>query len=351
MSATPRRLSSLLNGLWSGAGARRADRRAREGAVQAALERIVDQANPAIRGLGGYRRRLAPVVEGLLGFSAALVEQIPGPVEVSAERWASDPLVNTLFGNVERIRQVVSGPAVRAWQRAHPRADGDALFALLAAMPHQQGRLGMELVGDQVRSDVPQTTLGFTDHELFAVGADIDAVRGQLRDQVLDLLASIAVAALATREERIAAAEQAVRMLKLKLKVIAPRAAGIDLVLEQSAEEHQAERQRLQAQLAESERDLAVARDGMGDLAAYLDRLLELLADPGAQIGVEEMRLWVDRMNIVRDAGSADAHEIVLTRARRPDRPGRVAQLIRFPRSLIESAGDRLAAAERALGI
>ena len=365
----------LLSGQeqWSRLRVRNAEKRLQQSAVDLAIERIVDQTNPALRGLAGYRRRLSPVVAPLLDYGATLLSQIPGPVTVDPESWAKDPLVNALFGDTQRIRRVVSGPVVRAWLKQHPSEPlsesgprsallganperpasaprTDDLYALLVAMPEEHSQLGIELVSGQLRRDVKQTTLGFGDLEVAAVAGGMDELRETLRPRVIDLVVSIGLERIVAQEERIAALEQGLRMLRLKRKVIDPRASGLDLLLAGSSA-HLAEQQRLDARIAETERDLADASRGLGDIAEYLQRLATELSHPEKDIGLERMRLWVDRMNIVRDRADPDAREISLVRARRPDRPGRIALYIRFPRHLIISADERLADVERHLGI
>jgi hypothetical protein len=350
MNAAWNRLLLWLQEAWSRMKVQSAERRLHERKVDLAIERVVNQANPAMRGLSGYRRKLFPVVERLLEYCEELVAQIPGPITVDPDSWSSDPLVNALFGNVERIRQVLSGPAVRQWVKAHPVPSGDDLHALLAVMPIERSQLGMELVQDQVQRDVKQTTLSFVDHELHAVAEKMPESRQILTGQLVDLIVSIAIADIVAQEERIAALEQAVRMLKLKRKVINPRAGAVDLVLSSSGQ-HVAELERLQARIDESERDLADAKRGLGDVEQYLHRLIALLDHPERHLGLERMHRWLDRMNVVRDRSDPEAREIELVRGRREHQPGRAAQFIRFPRRLIMSADERLADVERHLGM
>ncbi len=343
-------LGLWLQALWSRLRVHGAERRLHDRGVALAVERIVDQANPALRGLNGYRRRLTPVAERLRAYSEELIAQIPGPTSVDPGSWSTDPLVNALFGDVQRIRQVVTGPAVRAWLKANPVESGDELHALLVAMPDERTQLGMELIGDQVQKDVRQTTLSFHDQEVHAIGADMAETRRTLANQVVDLIVSIAIADIAAQEERIAALEEVLRMLRIKLKVVNPRAGGVDLVLAGSSQ-HLQERDRLQQRIDETARDLADASRGLANISEHLDRLVQALSHPEQEIGLERMRLWVDRMNIVRDSQAADAHEIQLVRARRRDHPGRVALFIRFPRAMLISPQERLADVERHLGL
>jgi hypothetical protein len=83
----------------------------------------------------------------------------------------------------------------------------------------------------------------------------------------------------------------------------------------------------------------------------YLDKLVALLAHPESHLGLEQVRVRLDRMNIVReDADDNTAPEIEFTRGRRGGKPARVIMLIRFPRSELLEAGSGLREAERYLG-
>ena len=318
-----------------------AERRLHERAVQLACERIVSQVNPALRGLPGYRRRLFPVAERILAHGRSLLGTIPGPVTLDTSSWAADPLVNALFGNVTQLRRVLSGRAVQRWLAEHPVGD-EELFGLLLGMPEERRQLGMALVGEHVQRDVTQTTLSFTELEIAAVADSMAALRESLLQPVVDLLVSIGHARLAAREERIAALEEGIRMLKLKLKVVNPRAGGVDLILGASSQ-HLAEQERLTARIEDAERDLADARRGLANIEEYLACLITELDHPERELHLETMRLWLDRMNVIRDARTEGAQEIQFVRARRPDRPGRVALYVRFPRRLVQSPDERLA--------
>jgi hypothetical protein len=325
-----------------------AERRLHESAIHLACERIVAQVNPSLRGLPGYRRRLFPAAERILRYSEELIGRIPGPITLDPASWASDPLVNALFGNLQRLREVLSGRNVQRWLADHPDGDGD-LYGLLLAMPQERQQLGMELLGDRVQSDVKQTTLSFAEPEIAAVDHSIDALRRNLVQPVADVLVSIGHARIEAREERIAELEDALRMLRLKLKVVSPRAVGLDLVLGSSSQ-HLAEQERLQARIDEAQADLTDARRGLADIAQYLDCLVEELDHPEREMQLEAMNLWIDRMNVVRDSRREGASEIRLVRARRPDRPGRIAQIVRFPRSLVQDPRDCLADIHRQIG-
>jgi hypothetical protein len=345
MTDVSKTLRLLVEEFLSRLRVRGAERRLRNSAAELACERIVTQTNPALRGMPGYRRRLLPVARRILEHGESLLRQIPGPIELDPSAWARDPLVNALFADLPRLRQVISGRTVQRWLRDNPDHDGE-VFGLLVAMPEERHQLGMELVGDRVQRDIKQTTLSFAEMEVVAVAEGMDVLRRSLSAPLADLIVSLPQARIAARQERIDALEQNLAMLRSKLNSVNPRIGGADLALA-AGSSRLAERERLQREVGELERDLADARRGLGDIGEYLESLVQELDHPEREIHLEAMDLWLDRMNVVRDRRSEDAREIRLMRARRSDRPGRVAQFVRFPRRLVMSVDERFDDIER----
>lgn len=312
--------------------------------VDDAVERVVDQVNPRLRAVGSYRKRLYPVVERGLAYARELADRVPGPVTLDRQTWASDPYVNALFGSVDRIRWVLTGPEVRKYVHANP-VGGDC-YALLAATPDVRNQLGMELAGEQIQRDVRQVTVSFSDHEVGLVAASEPEVRAALAHLGLEVMVTIAVEDIAEREAKVGEVEERLRVVRLKRKVADAGARGAALVLGGGAACAQ-EVGELDARITELERELAGAKQGFAGLEDHLARLVELLERPEAYLGLDEVKVRLDRMNIVRPGGGdATSHEIAFTRVRRRDTPARVVTLIRFSRSEMLSDQERLRGVE-----
>jgi hypothetical protein len=347
----PSHLRSLLRFLRSRFAERRAKNaewRQHEARIERAVERVVDQVDPRLRAVGGYRKRLLPAVERCLAHAEALAARLPGPVLVTRAAWAEDPYVNALFGSTERIRWVLSGPEVRAYVQAHPL--GEDCFAALAARPEVRNQLGMELAGDQVQREVRQVTVSFADHEVGLVEESTEAVRARVAEVALDILVSIAVQDITRRDARIGELEERLRVVRIKRRVAETDARGAAFVLEGSAAGVQGVRD-WEARIAELERELAEARKGYAGLDERLARLTELLDHPESHLTFDEVEVRLDRMNVVRpQGGDSTSNAITFARARRGDTPGRVLTLVRFPRSEILSDQERLKGVESYLG-
>ena len=328
---------------------RGAQHRLHQRAVQLACERVVSRTNPALRGLPGYRRRLLPVAERILAHGEALLGAIPGPTTLDPGAWAADPLVNALFADTTRLRQVVSGRAVQRWLRDHPGFNGD-LYGLLLAMPQERQQLGIELIGDRVQRDVKQTTLSFSETEIVAVAPDMPGLRAALVQPLADLFVTIAKERIDAREARIQSLEEALAMLRAKQRALLSPKVGNARLARGGGSLDLGDQQRLEEGIEATTRDLADARRGLANIQDYLTSVIAELEHPERELQLQTMDLWIDRMNLIRDRRCEGARDIRLVRAHRPSRPGRVAQYVRFPRSLVEDIDERLANIQRQIG-
>jgi|GEM_PF-2085413 len=348
---------------WARLRARGAERSSHRAAVDQAVERAVEQANPRLRALMGYRKALYPVVEEGLAYCQELAAEIPGPVRIDVEAWSSDPQVNTLFANVDALRRVISGPAVRAWVRENLLAQDDC-YGVLLAWPRLRTQLGTELSGDTLRRDVQQTTLGFADPEVALPASDPQEVRRQGAQAIMDALVGEAVRELTGQETRIAEVEERLRILRLKRKILNPAGCRMDFLHEGGAA-HPEEDEVLGRRIAELERELETASAGLKTLDQYLARLVDLLSNPRDKLSIRRELVTLDGMNIVLesaprdqaggtpgeglDQGPGAPREIELAIGYRGETRGRVLLLVRFPLAEMITVEERLAEVNRYL--
>jgi hypothetical protein len=331
----------------SGLGSRSAEQRRHEAEVDRAIERVVDQVNPRLRAVGGYRKRLFPVVEATLAYARDLAARTPGPLLVDRHTWAQDPRVNALFGDVEGMRRVLTGPEVRRFVKAH--ALGEDCYAVLGSVPDVRTQLGMELAGEAVQRDVRQTTLSFSDHQILLPGKTEAEVREGLAALAVETLAGIAAGDVLLREAQITELSDRLRIVRIKARALEARSRGAAFDPEGGTGQRR-EAEAMHVRAAELEQELARARAGLEGLSDYLDRLVERLARPEGQLSLTEVRLRLDRMNIVRAGGTdADSNEIAFHRVQRGDQPARIIHLIHFPRSELLEDKERLRGIENYL--
>jgi len=71
------------------------------------IECMVQDSDPSIRKLAGYRKQLKQPVENALGHIEGLISSIPGPFSLSADVWDKDPLNHALFVSPDEIRSLL----------------------------------------------------------------------------------------------------------------------------------------------------------------------------------------------------------------------------------------------------
>ncbi|WP_295441338.1 hypothetical protein [uncultured Thiodictyon sp.] len=347
MSSLWQDLGHVVQEHWSRQRLRVAQRRLREDTIRLAIERAVDQANPRIRGLNGYRNRLHDTVAGCLDYCEELAWRIPGPVTVSPKTWSSDPLLRALFSDPSRIRWELASSDCRDYMERTALKTSDC-YAILLAQPAFRKQLGMDLSGETLQRDIAQTTLSFENIEVVLCAGSPEAVRTRTAQAIMDALVGFAAQEIGRQEARISELEDGLRIMRIKQKVLSPATHGLE-ILRDGGSAHTTEYLITGRQVHELERELAEAHQGLTTLNDYLERLAALLEHPTALIAARPERVRLDRLNIVRPdrKGASDTTEIEFMRAYRGERAGRMVLMVRFARADLITDQERERQAER----
>jgi len=276
-----------------------------ESLIEMAVERAVDGTYPRLRAMSGYRKRLREPVIHAVDHVIGLVDAMPRPVPASSGQFASDPRLAALFVSPEHMHEVLGkDPVLSEYRDSHPEAAGGTTALLLA---HRQERniFGVELQGETVRRDVAQVSVSFGSHRLVDPNADEDEARRQLKRRAFDHLLGLALARISEAKGERAALSQQRDLLSWKLRVLnkggwnfEDRPAGhIDALA-------------VQKELDEIEMQMDTLSVDDRTLGGQLDVVADLLSDAERQLWAEPVELYLDRMNIRRDAQYPDARPI-----------------------------------------
>ena len=166
-----------------------------------ALKRAAWRVEPRLEQARGWPKHYVRPIAGALAQARKVAAGIPGPVTLDAGRYAADPYVHVLFGSAEAIDHLLrTSPAVKSY--IGTAQEGEA-YALLTAIRREKHVLGMELEGDIVRRDVPQTQVWFTDHQLLGLAKSEAEAREALLWILFDrFLERVAVGVERLRAER-----------------------------------------------------------------------------------------------------------------------------------------------------
>lgn len=169
--------------------------------LDAALDRAAARVEPRLRQTRGWPRRYRVAIAAALAQARRVAEGIPGPLELSPARYAGDPAVRALFASPEDIRRALCGSqAIRDYVAA---GGGREVYALLSMRRLEKTVLGVDMSGEALRREVPQTLVWFADHRLTGAAADEAGARRALLWTLFDrFLERLAVGVERLREER-----------------------------------------------------------------------------------------------------------------------------------------------------
>jgi hypothetical protein len=166
-----------------------------------ALERAAYRVEPRIKQVRGWPKRYLRPIAGALAQARRVAAGIPGPVTLEAGHYASDPYIHAIFGSAEAIGHLFrTSPAAQAYVGTALESEA---YALLSAIRQEKRVLGMEIDGDILRREVPQTQVWFTDHQLHGLAkSEAEAREGLLWTLFDRFLERVAVGVERLRAER-----------------------------------------------------------------------------------------------------------------------------------------------------
>lgn len=298
--------------------------------------------------------RLSKALAPALAHISALVEGVPRAHQATTAAWSADPYMRAYFAAADDIGQVLArSRTLRAFFDDNPGADN--AFAVMGMAMNERRTLGVAQVGDQTRSDVAQTTLGFSDHHIRLCGADEDELREEVTRRMIDQLAIEGLAQVAadtsTREDL----EHDRALLATRLRLLERQGAGLRGMV--SAEDDDAdpgELARVRAEVEENEQRLKDLGPRSEILSRQLDTLCHAFADATTLLQVSTVERRLDRMNVVVEHGVGDeagSQVLAFRLARVPGNPPqqRALALLQIARADMPRSVNPLDNAERML--
>lgn len=331
------RLHLNLFGLPGTLSARRKAQRlspAQRAALEEDVENVVDGIEPKIRLVRGYQKKLQPAVTTARAYIDALVEKIPGPLQVSPKAFVSDPYVNAFFATPQEVRAVFSHSAeLKAFFDQPSNADVDSACALLCMVEQEKDVLGMELAHGAIRRDVRQTVVNFSEHKVLSPATTEAEARRGLKNCIFSALVSHALRHIADLKAQKQELQDQRRILYARLRARHAYSNGLTTLLSVVPAD-QAGTRAIEAKLAVAEEELRhmpATRDAPRD---YLQEVKAILERPQAFIQLKRVSFQLTRMSIKADAASpqptntVELAEIEITNVLK-----RVVLIVRYPRA------------------
>ncbi|UCE89585.1 MAG: hypothetical protein JSW10_01740 [Pseudomonadota bacterium] len=310
--------------------------RRKDAIVIEAIENVIDGTEPRIRLVPGYRKQLHQAVAGALAYVDALVEQIPEAIGFNKRAFGCDARVNAFFASADEMRQLFSASSqLRECVDAPDGCGRPECFALLCMRMEEKSRLGVELNGEIIKRDVPQTVVNFSEHKLLAPGATEQQVRQGLRRCMFDALVTHVLEVVLAERANHGAPEDPRQVLEARRRALHTRDRELAALLDS----------------AQASLPIRAAVSGVVANAVvltpqdYLQQVKELLSCPQDFVKLSRVTLNLTRLGVLSDRGDSAASAVQLVQIEIGEVLKRVVVLVRYPRAELLAPGDLLPSA------
>ena len=315
------------------------------------IERVVDGTDPRLRAVSHYRRKLWGAVEHAIDFVVNFVNALPPAIVADRQGYMTDPRLRALFASPESLRETLSfSDGTRNYLKQAPAPLPVELYAGLGAVRVEKNVLGIEMEGEILRRDVPQTVVNFRDHRLVFPTDNEQDTRRELMRRAADYLIETALQRLtASRIQKTQLEQQQRKLLQQKVSLLKKAQVGFESLAGPATAEP-VDVSALERQLQDLETELSQLRADSATLDKHLAKVIATLSEPEKYLKLEPVSLTLDHSNTKvpadspRIANAMSFQEIVMGKDRRV-----AALLVRFPSSELLPQPDFFKEANRLL--
>ncbi len=299
-----------------------------------AVEAIVEAVEPSIRLVPKYRTRLAPSAIRTIRFMRSLAGALQAPIELSPKAWNTDSQINAFFATAADIPSLLRrSETLRVFFDKSENARCDAAYCLLAMRREERNVFASALVDGELRGDVPQTTVGFTDHRLLVATGDPTTTRRLVGQAILERMAALAL-------ERIMATRELATELEVRKSVLATRLRMLTLrrgaLHELTADEPDPSQEiaAIERELAAATKDHRETKASLATLNYSIEQIECVLGKPEHHIGLDRIEMRVSHTGYKLDSNAmGPGAELRLNELWIGPRIRAVITLVRVPRT------------------
>jgi hypothetical protein len=276
--------------------------------VELAIEAVIDTVDPRLRTVSGYRKKLAPGAAATIRHLRSIAPQLPAALELSRSAWTSDSTINALFATADAVRSALGrSPALRTYFESNTAAD--EVYALLGMLKVERNVFAPALIDGQLRHDVAQTTVSFSNHKLVAPAPDSSACRREVGMLILQRLATLALERITALGELATGLEQRKAVLAARLRLLKLRKDGIEQLA--GAADESAEAARIEHELKATAGEVLEAKTQLATLATRIDHVNAVLNAPADNVNLANLELRVNKTGFKLAANSEDTGAVL----------------------------------------
>lgn len=289
-----------------------------------AIERLVDGTDPRLRAVSHYRRQLWNAVDHAIDFVVTFVNTLPPAITADRQGYMTDPRLRALFASPEHLREILSfSDGMRNYLKQAPDPLPTELYAGFGAVRAEKNTLGIEMDGDILRRDVPQTVVNFCNHRLVCLTDNEQDTRRELMRRGFDHLVETALQRLMdSRVQKTQLEQQQRQLLQQKASLLKKAQLGLEALTEPTDSELP-DFDAIEQQLQRLETELGQLRIDSATLDKHLAKIAATLSEPEKYLQLEAVPLTLDHTNTKvspgspRVANSMIFEEIVMGKDRR----------------------------------
>jgi hypothetical protein len=294
------------------------------------VEIVIDGTDNRIRLISGYRKKLLDSVKNALDFTDEMVARIPAAIEVSSQRFVSDPYVNAFFTNVDDLQTVFNTSSeLRDFLGDHEQGKLPRCCCLLCMKKTEKSVFGMELSGDILKKDVQQTAVSFSDHRIYSPAPSETAARKGLKECLLGGLITHALESIMLDKVTNYQLQSDRQMLHARLRHLQYKARNAEEAFGPSTD--------LASEIEATRVEISAIEDRLIGFPpptpqASLAHVNKLLQQPEKYIQFSNSTLTLDKMGVrIDDHRSQPSNRIGLTEVVIGEEQPRVVTLAEFP--------------------
>lgn len=270
-----------------------------------AIDRVIEGTDTKLRLVPGYRKKLQQEVAASLEYITQLVDQIPGPMEVSRKKFISDPQVRAYFSTPDELQNIFScGSELTSFFDHQENSTNDECCALLCANKNERKISGSVLVGNAIQRDVIQTAISFSDYKVLSPGNGDKEVRNGIKKCIFDGLVTYALQHIANiKIERRDLVHQR-RILHAQLRSRQASNNGLSALLAEAYFESE-QCADIAVELKDAEQQLKNITGDKDVFSFYLKEIKKILAQPENFIRLNQMSFCLNDMGVQLEGDAA----------------------------------------------
>jgi hypothetical protein len=272
-----------------------------------AIDQVIDGIDTKLRLVPGYRKKLQKEVAVSLEYISRLVDQIPGPINVSRKTFVSDPEVRAYFSTPDALQNIFScGSELQAFFDQPENASNDVCCALLCANKEEKKIIGLALEGDVIQRDVVQTAISFFDYKVLSPANDPNEVRNGIKRCIFGGLITYALQQVANIKIERRDLIHKRRILHAQLRSRQAAGNGLSAMLS-SAHVDSEQCADLTVELKEAETRLENITGDRDVFSFYLEEIRKVLAQPEKFIQINTVYFHLNDMGIKLEGKAAQS--------------------------------------------